>query len=81
MIEEGIPTFNPSIESEWGDMPNMSELKKPPGRPRKKDWEMKILNAKDWVFNNSYIDEDSKKEINKEISKFIEAIRRYKNQN
>jgi hypothetical protein len=42
---------------------------------------MKIFKEKDWVFNNSSIDAHSKsgRAINKEISKFIEAIRRYKN--
>jgi len=73
------PIFDSSIESEWGDMKHMSERQKPPGKPRKKDWEMKIFKEKNWVFNNSNIDEDSGKIINKEISKFIEAIRRYKN--
>jgi hypothetical protein len=79
VIEEGIPTSDSSIEKEWGDMKNMSEWHKPPGKPRKKDWEMKIFKEKDWVFSNSDIDEPSKKIIEKEISKFIEAIRRYKN--
>jgi hypothetical protein len=62
-------------------MKNMSERHKPLGKPRKKDWEMKIFKEKDWVFNNSSIDAHSKsgRAINKEISKFIEAIRRYKN--
>lgn len=67
--------------SEGDDTSKMSELKKPPKGPSKKDWEMKIYNEKKWVFNNSHIDEKSKKTIDKEIANMVEAIRRYKNQN
>lgn len=79
--DELVPPSNSDsrIEREWEDMKKVSERHKPPGKPRKKDWEMKIFKEKDWVFNNSRIDEHSVKRINKDISKFIEAIRRYKN--
>lgn len=59
----------------------MSELKKPSGGRRKKDWEMKIYNEKNWVFNHSHIDDNTKKIIDNEISKNVESIKRYKNQN
>lgn len=79
-VEHVQPSISDSsIEREWEDMKKVSEWHKPPGKPRKKDWEMKIFKEKNWVFNNSDIDEPSKTQINKEISKFIEAIRRYKN--